>query len=205
MEKITKLLGLRKKIKKSKPTFVIKESKFSARIEKKWRFPRGRHSGSRQYHRGKSILPTTGYGSPKAVRGLHSSGKEVVQIANPTDLLKLVPSKQIAHVAKVGKKNMLEILKVAQEKKISLTNVKDVNQSIEKINSAYVARKKVKEEKMKDKSKKDAEKRKKAEEKKKKEEEKTEKKNSDNQESGSHKEEKEEQKKSIEKELIKKQ
>ncbi len=205
MEKIKKLLDIRKKSKKSKPDFVIKESKFSSGVEKKWRFPRGKHSGSRQYHKGKPIKPTTGYGSPRAVRHLHKSGKSVVLVKNTMDLEGLNKDTQIITIAKIGKKKMLAILEVAQKNHIEVSNVKDVNKKVEQINIDFNARKKLRESKQKDKTKKEAEKTKRAEEKKKKEEEKKAKEAKENIPSTEEKEQEiKEQKKSFEKEIIKK-
>jgi large subunit ribosomal protein L32e len=205
METIKKLLDVRKKNKKSKPDFVIKESKFSSGVKTKWRYPRGMHNGSRQYHKGKPIKPTTGYGSPKAVRHLHSSGKSVVLVKNTTDLEGLNKDTQIITIAKIGKKKMLAILDVAKTNNIEVTNVKDINQKVEKISTDFAARKKLRENKQKNKTQKEAEKTKRAEEKKKKEEEK---KAKESKEKSTNSEEKEqeikEQKKSIEKEIIKK-
>jgi large subunit ribosomal protein L32e len=205
METIKKLLDVRKKSKKSKPDFVIKESKFSSGVKKKWRYPRGMHNGSRQYHKGKPIKPTTGYGSPKAVRHLHQSGKKVVLVKKVADLEGLNKDTQIITVAKIGKKKMLAILEVAQKNNIEVTNVKDITKKVEKINTDFTARKKLREDKQKNKTKKEAEKSKIAEEKKKKEEEKKAKESKDNLSNVEAKEQEiKDQKKSIEKEIIKK-
>ena len=205
METIKKLLDVRKKSKKSKPDFVIKESKFSSGVEKKWRYPRGKHSGSRQYHKGKPIKPTTGYGSPKEVRHLHKSGKAVVLVKNTTDLEGLNKDTQIITIAKIGKKKMLAILDVAQKNQLEVSNVKDVNKKVEQITTDFTARKQLRESKQKDKTKKEAEKTKRAEEKKKKEEEKKAKENKENAPKTEEKDQEiKEQKKSFEKEIIKK-
>ena len=205
METIKKLLDVRKKSKKSKPDFVIKESKFSSGVEKKWRYPRGMHNGSRQYHKGKPIKPTTGYGSPKEVRHLHKSGKSVVLVKNITDLEGLNKDTQIITIAKIGKKKMLAILDVAQKNQLEVSNVKDVNKKVEQITTDFTARKQVRESKQKDKTKKEAEKTKQAEEKKKKEEEKKAKEAKENAPKAEEKEQEiKEQKKSFEKEIIKK-
>jgi large subunit ribosomal protein L32e len=205
METIKKLLDIRKKSKKSKPDFIIKESKFSSGVKKRWRTPRGMHNGSRQYHKGKPVKPTTGYGSPKAVRHLHQSGKKIVLVKNTEDLEGLNKDTQIITIARIGKKKMLAILGVAEKNNLEVTNVKDINKKVEQISTDFAARKKLRETKQNDKNKKEVEKNKRAEEKKKKEEEK---KAKESKESISKNEEKEqeikEQKKSIEKEIIKK-
>ncbi|HLD00447.1 MAG TPA: eL32 family ribosomal protein [Candidatus Nanoarchaeia archaeon] len=165
-----RLLKIRSQIKKTKPTFVIKESNYSARVERKWRFPMGRHSGSRQYWRGKPILPTPGYGSPKAVRGLSRSGLQRIVVSNVEQLAKLDPITQGAIISSgVGKKKKLDLLKLASEKKITLLNVKDNTTEITKIEQEYAQRIKLKQDKFKKNVTKKEEKKKRAEEKKKEE------------------------------------
>ena len=65
--------------KRKKPDFVLKESKFFARIKKRWRYPRGKHSPVRQRHKGRPPLPTPGYGSPRAIKYQTKKGvKEIL-------------------------------------------------------------------------------------------------------------------------------
>tara|TARA_Y100000310_G_scaffold278642_1_gene297210 strand:+ start:25023 stop:25613 length:591 start_codon:yes stop_codon:yes gene_type:complete len=157
-------LAIRKRIKKSKPDFVVKESKFSARVKSRWRFPRGKHSKVRQQHKGRVKLPSPGFGSPKSVRGLHASGLEMITIHTLKELEKINPEKQGIYVARtVGKKNAVILLKKAQELKITVLNHTDVNKAIQIINDDLAARKKKKSVRKEAKSKKQAEKKKKAE------------------------------------------
>ena len=173
MSDIKKLLGLRKRIKTSKPAFVVKESHFVAGVKKRWRFPRGKHSKVRQEHKGRPALVTTGYGSPKAVRGLHSSGLETVLVHNTTELLSLDPVSQGAVLASgLGGKKKLAMLTLANEKKIPVLNVKDSEVAAEEIKTKFTARVKARQEKLQVKTKKQEEKAKKAEAEKKKKEEK---------------------------------
>jgi len=170
MEKTKKLLELRKKARKSKPNFVVKESKFSARVKSRWRFPRGKHSAVRQMHKGRPALASVGYGAPKAVRGLDKSGLQKVVVGNVKQLSLLNKTTQGAVISgSVGNKNRLAILELAKKEKIAVLNVKDIDKLTAKITDNFNARKKLKEEKLKQKDKKKAEKEKKAEEKKKKE------------------------------------
>jgi large subunit ribosomal protein L32e len=204
---IKKLLEIRKRIKKNKPTFVVKESNFSSRVKRRWRFPRGMHSKVRQMHRGRPKLVSPGYGSPKSVANLHHSGLQQILIKNKKELLKVDNKLQGAIIAReVGNKKRLELLQLAEEKEIRVLNVKDTTKLIGKINERFAERKKVKEERGKHKSKKEAEKKKKAEEKKKKEEqEKTEDKKDNVEKAEEVKEEQNKEKAEMEKTLIKKQ
>ncbi len=166
-----KLLEIRKKIKDAKPTFVVKESNFSARVKRRWRFPRGKHSKVRQMHKGRPSLVSPGYGSPRAVRGLHASGKEIVVVNNQKELLSLNKETQGAVIASnVGNKKKLSLLELASKEKISLLNVKNIDELKKEIMDKFSLRKKQKAEETKKRSSKKAEIKKKAEEKEKEEE-----------------------------------
>ncbi|MDP3734328.1 MAG: 50S ribosomal protein L32e [Nanoarchaeota archaeon] len=161
------LLELRKKIKSTKPNFVVKESHYVAGVKKRWRFPRGRHSKVRQEHNGRPALVTPGYGSPRAVRGLHPSGLEEVLVHNSMELLSLNPLHQGAVLSSgLGDRKKLSLLTLAHEKKIPVLNVKDSAVVAEEIKTSFAARVKLRQDKLQQKTKKLQEKVKKAEEKK---------------------------------------
>jgi len=158
---------------KSKPNFVVKESKFTSKVKKRWRFPRGKHSAVRQMHKGRPALPQPGYGASKESRWLdRKTGLSVVVVNNADQLVKLNPEIQGAIIASgVGNRKKLGMIKLAQEKNITLLKIKDGKALVEKITAKFDERKKKKEEKKKSKDKKKEDKKKKAEEKKKKESE----------------------------------
>jgi len=165
-------LTLRNRLKKRKPNFVIKESGYAARVKERWRAPRGIHSAWRQNQKGRPKKVSTGYGSPRKVKGLHSSGLIKVMANNAQELAKINPAKEGAILsAALGNRKRLELIKLAQEKKIRILNFKDQNKKAENIQTAFQQRKKVQEDRLKTKSKKQEEKKNKSEEKKKKEEE----------------------------------
>lgn len=160
------------KIRRKKPAFVVKESHNVARVKKRWRLARGRHSQVRQMHKGKPPMPNPGYGVPKAERGLHSSGLIPLVVKNTAELSAIDSSQYGAILSsKIGKKNKIVLLEMAAEKKIKILNVKDVSQSLAQIKSEFEARKKQRQNKLQKKSQKEEEKKKKAEEKKQKDEE----------------------------------
>jgi len=171
-EKEKKQEMLKKRNQTKKPDFTLKESKFVARIKRRWRFPRGKHSPVRQRHKGRQALPTPGYGSPKIVRGLHPSGFSPVIVNNKNDLLSLNKEFEAALISgNVGIRKKVELLNLALENKISVLNVKDVPAFLESVKTSLSDRKKGRQEKMTQKKKKEEEKKKKAEEKEKKDKE----------------------------------
>jgi len=163
--KMADKLKVRNERNKTKPGFVVKESKFSSGVKSRWRFPRGKHSKVRQMHKGRPALPSVGYGSPKEVKGLHKSGLEMVVVKNKDEMEKINTEKQGVIIAStVGNKKRTELLKLAKEKSITILNVKDIDSSLESISKEFEERKKVKKEKLVQMSKKEEEKIKKAEE-----------------------------------------
>ena len=148
-----------------KPGFVVKESNFNAGVKVRWRFPRGRHSKVRQMHCGRPAMPNPGYGAPREVRGLHHSGLEVVMVHNLEDLQALNPATQGAIIAAaVGNRKRLSLLEAAQQKKVTLLNVKDASATAKRLMSEFVQRKESRKTRFAEASKKEEQKHKKAEE-----------------------------------------
>jgi large subunit ribosomal protein L32e len=116
-------LKLRLKIKRKKPAFIRSRAGILVRVGMKWRAPKGIHSKRRMHKREAGNIPKRGYGSPRAVRGLHPSGFEEVLVYNLKDLEKINPEKQACRIsATVGKKKRLEMMKKADELKIKVLN-----------------------------------------------------------------------------------
>ncbi|MFH1228964.1 MAG: 50S ribosomal protein L32e [Candidatus Aenigmatarchaeota archaeon] len=116
-------LKLRLKIKRKKPAFIRKRGKIYSKLGMKWRSPKGIHSKLRKHKKEGGNMPKSGYGSPRAVEGLHPSGFIDFIVYNPNDLKKIIPDKQACRIASsVGKKKKLEIMKKAEELKIKVLN-----------------------------------------------------------------------------------
>lgn len=109
--------------KRKKPKFLRQGAKNIKRVSKKWRKPMGSQSKLRKHKIARGSMPNAGYGSPKAVRGLHPSGYEDILIHNPTDLEKIDSKKQACRIAStVGKRKRFDIMKKALELKIKILN-----------------------------------------------------------------------------------
>lgn len=151
--------------KRKKPNFVVKEAHFSARVKWRWRFPRGRHSAVRQYHKGRPALPTVGYGSPKEERG-KVKGLQVKVVKNLRELKLANPgTEKIMVSGTVGKRKKLELLQFAQKNNLQIGNVKEIEESIKAILNQVAGRKLARQEKLKQKDKKQKEKEEKRKEK----------------------------------------
>ena len=103
------------------------------KLEDTWRRPRGLQSKQRKGYRAKGAHPQPGYGSPKAVRGMHPSGFEDVLVFNLADLENLNPEIQAVRIAStVGNRKRDEIQKKAEELGFRILNLKEVLSPSEK-------------------------------------------------------------------------
>ncbi len=142
-----RLLKLRKEIKKRKPRYVRQQYGYFPRLSNvaKWRKPRGIHSKILMRRKGHRKMPEVGYGSPKVVRGLNRFGKREVLVYNLKDLERIDKKSDIVVIAStVGKRKRLDILNKCKELKLDVSNYKNVEQVIEKIEKLLVKRKEMK-------------------------------------------------------------
>ena len=124
MDSATKrLLNTRKQQKSKKPTFKRTDSHKKKKLDENWRRPRGLQGKLRRRFASKGAVVQVGYGSPRAVRGLHPSGFEEVMVRNQDDLQPIDPSYQAARIARtvgVRKRQMIE--EVAKSREIKILN-----------------------------------------------------------------------------------
>ena len=128
------LLKTRKKQKSKKPTFKRTDSHKKKKLDENWRRPRGLQSKLRKRIASKGAVVQVGYGSPRAVRGLHPSGFEDVLVRNLNDLQSIDPTYQAVRIARtvgVRKRQMIE--EVAKNREIKLLNPLPVGLEPEKV------------------------------------------------------------------------
>lgn len=108
---IKRALNIRKRQKSKKPTFKRIDSHKKKKLDDNWRRPRGLQSKLRKRIASKGAVVQAGYGSPRAVRGLHPSGYEEVLVRNQGDVQLVDPSRQVARIARtvgVRKRQIIE-------------------------------------------------------------------------------------------------
>lgn len=106
-----------------KPNFKRQEWFRYKKLGEKWRKARGKTSKTRRYEKGKPAMPSVGYGSPKATRGLHPSGFKDVLVCNINELENLDPATQAGRIsATVGKRKKAIMLDRAKELGIKILN-----------------------------------------------------------------------------------
>ncbi|MEA3282256.1 MAG: 50S ribosomal protein L32e [Euryarchaeota archaeon] len=137
MDSATKrLLNTRKQQKSKKPTFKRTDSHKKKKLDDNWRRPRGLQSKLRKRIAAKGAVVQVGYGSPKAVRGLHPSGFEEVLVRNMNDLQPIDPSYQAARIARtvgVRKRWMIEELAKSREIKILNPLPEEMMEEVERV------------------------------------------------------------------------
>jgi len=131
-----KLIEVRSQIKKRKPTFIRRHAiiQFAKLKKSGWRAPKGMGNKQRRGRKGQPITPSCGFGSPKSVKGLNRDGLLEVLVNNVKDLDKIDSKVNVAVIAStVGSKKRLDILNIAKTKKLSISNVKDLDVEISKL------------------------------------------------------------------------
>jgi len=132
-QQINALLELRNKIKNKKPEFIRQDNPKRKKLNYKWRKPKGIHSKIRHHFKGRRKMPSPGYKSPAAVKGLHSTGLEMVRVFSVDEVSKIKKESQgIIVSGTVGKRKKLEILRKAKELNLAVFNLK-IDESIQKI------------------------------------------------------------------------
>jgi len=107
---------------KKKPAFNRQEYKKHKKLKRTWRKPKGRHSKLRKGRIARGKKPSTGFSSPKKLRGLNKQGLKEVLVHNTKDLSSVGENAAVI-AGSVGKKKREEIVKAAKEKKIRIMNI----------------------------------------------------------------------------------
>ncbi|MBI5797562.1 hypothetical protein HZA98_01510 [Candidatus Woesearchaeota archaeon] len=146
MVNLKSLLELRKAINAKKPTFLRQDAHRNKSLEKKWRKPNGLHSKIRLKMRGRRVMPSPGYASPRLVRGLTREGLVPHMVNNLKDLAHFDPKTEIVVIAHVGAKKKVAILKVCLEKKYPISRLKAPEAFVKKVEDTLALKKKKQKE-----------------------------------------------------------
>lgn len=138
----------RRVVNKRKPVFIKKDAHKKSKIKNRWRRPKGLHN--KQRIKGKSHFknPATGYGSPKQVKWLHSSGLFPVVVSNLGQLDSIIKEKHgILLSSRIGDQKRKALLIEIKNRGFVLIN-HDADKSIEKIDAKLKQRKEKRRKKL---------------------------------------------------------
>ena len=119
-----RLMELRKKMNKKRPSFRRVESWRYKRVKDSWRKARGIDSKTREKKKSGVKSPTIGYRGPKKVRGLHPSGYIEVLIFTFNDLKNLNKNKHAIKISgKLGAKKRIVLTDYCQRRGFKILNL----------------------------------------------------------------------------------
>jgi len=132
-----RLLELRKKINKKRPSFRRVESWRYVRVKDSWRKARGIDSRTRIKSKSGVKSPSAGYRGPKKIRGLHPSGFEEVRVEIIDDLKNLNNKKHAIKIStKLGIKKRINLIDYAQKRGFKILNIGISQREIDSLEAA---------------------------------------------------------------------
>jgi large subunit ribosomal protein L32e len=127
-----RLIELRKKMKKQRPSFQRVESWRYKRVKSSWRKARGIDSKTRRKSKSGVKSPSVGYRSPKKIRGIHPSGYEEIRVFTIKDLDNLNKNKYALKISsRLGAKKRIMLIDVAQRRGFKVLNLGISQQELE--------------------------------------------------------------------------
>jgi len=131
-----RLMDLRNKIKKKRPSFRRVESWRYKRVKDSWRKARGIDSKTRKKTKSGVKSPTVGYRGPKQVRGLHPSGFEEVRVFKEDDMIGLNNKKHAIKISgRLGAKKRIRLIDHAQKRGFKVLNLGISQKELERFES----------------------------------------------------------------------
>jgi len=142
----TRLLAVRKAVKRRKPNFKIQNSNDpKKRFAGRWKRPKGLQNKMRERRKGNPKYIEPGYGSPVMVKGASPGGLFPIVVMNLNDLAMIREGQGVVISAGVGMRKRAEIVKAVIAKKLTLLNFKPDDIS-KKIEATIASRKKQRQE-----------------------------------------------------------
>ncbi len=134
MEQDKRLMELRNKINKKRPSFRRVESWRYKRVKDSWRKARGIDSNTRKKKKSGVKSPTVGYRNPKKVRGLHPSGYEEVRVITVQDLENLNKNRHAIKISsKLGSKKRIALIDLCQRRGFKILNLGISQRELERL------------------------------------------------------------------------
>lgn len=129
-----RLMELRKRMNKKRPSFRRVESWRYKRVKDSWRKARGIDSKTRKKKKSGVKSPTVGYRSPKKVRGLHPSGYIEARVTTIQELNNLNKNQHAIKISgKLGAKKRLTLIDFCQKRGFKILNLGISQKEIESL------------------------------------------------------------------------
>ena len=129
-----RLMELRKKMNKTRPSFRRVESWRYKRVKDPWRKARGIDSKTRKKKKSGVKSPGVGYRSPKKVRGLHPSGYIEARVTTIQELNNLNKNQHAIKISgKLGAKKRIALIDYCQKKGFKILNIGISQKEIESL------------------------------------------------------------------------
>ncbi|MGE0793273.1 MAG: eL32 family ribosomal protein [Candidatus Woesearchaeota archaeon] len=142
---IEKLIEVRNELKSKKPNFIRHDAHKKNRLEKNWRRPKGRQNKMRLNRKGYARGISTGFGSPKLVKGMSRNGL-IQNVVNTIKDFETLDNKVdgIIISRKMGVRKKLIVVDYAEKNNFKILNL-DSTKFKESYNKMIENKKKLKE------------------------------------------------------------
>ena len=132
---IKKLIAEKKQVRSIRPRFRRSNSEHTLRVSRTgYRRPKGLHNKMKDQRKGHAQVIKSGFGYPKATRGLDGSGRKIVNITTQADLAQYKPADVAVIIdGTLGMKKRLVLLKELAAKKYHVHNVYKLDEHIVKL------------------------------------------------------------------------
>ncbi len=138
----SELLNVKKEMKKKAPKFVRTDAHKKAKLEGKWRKPKGLQNKMRLQKKGYRRIVKSGYGTPASLKGVSADGKKRVLVSNIKELEALNPKEHVAVISStLGAKKKIALLEKCKSKGVDVFRVKDAEKKISELKSRFEERK----------------------------------------------------------------
>jgi large subunit ribosomal protein L32e len=131
-----KMLEIKQRMNKKRPSFRRVESWRYKRVKDSWRKARGIDSQTRKKTKSGVKSPGAGYRTPKEIRGLHPSGYEEVRVFTINDIKSLNNRKHAIKVSgQLGAKKRIALIDYAQQRGFKILNLGISQRELESLES----------------------------------------------------------------------
>lgn len=114
--------------KNKKPNFARQQSKIFKKLKTgKWRAPKGMHSKLRRKRKGKGLLPSIGYSSPRKFKGLSKEGLIQVNVSNSSQLVSLTKKHGVILSRYLGTRKRLALLEKIKAMGLRVINISNID------------------------------------------------------------------------------